>query len=199
MAERKTTADNKTAGNTKARTPKVSKEATEATVEQNATTVAVSPTAFVEEDLNLDAKVTVRNLAGWDVTFAKLHDGSGDVIIIANGQTRLSRNEINAQVDNGNKLFTGIDGQGSHATVVIDDAATRRWVGFESEGNAQKVFNNQMVLDMFKLSQSDYEDAVYANIQTRAEKYAFIEAIKKLKLNDYAKMVFASNYTGYKL
>ena len=56
-----------------------------------------------------------------------------------------------------------------------------------------------MVLDMFKLSQSDYEDAVYANIQTRAEKYAFIEAIKKLKLNDYAKMVFASNYTGYKL
>ena len=112
---------------------------------------------------------------------------------------RLSRNEINAQIDNNNKLFTGTDGQGSHATVVIEDEATRRWVGFDTEDNPQRIFNDQMVLDMFAMKQSDYEDAVHENIQTRAEKYAFIEAIKKLKLNDYAKMVFASNYTGYKL
>lgn len=190
--------EKKTVGNTKARTSKELKGVTDTTVEHNAA-VSVSPTDFADENLNLDAKVTVRNLAGWDVTFVKLHDGSGDVIIVANGQTRLSRNEINAQVDNGNKLFTGIDGQGSHATVIIDDAATRRWVGFDGENKAQNVFNNQMVLDMFNLKQSDYEDAVRANIRTRAEKYAFIEAIKKLKLNDYSKMVFASNYAGYKL
>lgn len=88
---------------------------------------------------------------------------------------------------------------GSHATLVIDDAATRRWVGFDTEDKPQSVFNDQMVLDMFAMKQSDYEEAVHENILTRAEKYAFIESIKKLKLNDYAKMVFASNYTGYKL
>ncbi len=196
MAERKTTAGKNTAAN-KAQTPKAPKATNEVKDVTNAPTPA--PAAFVEEDLNLDVKVTLRNLAGWDVTFSKLHDGYGDVIIVANGQTRLSRNEINAQIDNGNKLLTGIDGQGSHATVVIDDEATRRWVGFDTEERPQKVFNEKMVLDMFAMKQSDYEDAVHANIQTRAEKYAFIEAIKKLKLNDYAKMVFASNYTGYKL
>ena len=194
MAERKTTAEKNTAAN-KSQTPKAPKETNEVKAANN----APAPVAFVEEDLNLDTKVTVRNLAGWDVTFSKLHDGSGDVIIVAKGQTRLSRNEINAQIDNNNKLFTGTDGQGSHATVVIEDEATRRWVGFDTEDNPQRIFNDQMILDMFAMKQSDYEDAVHENIQTRAEKYAFIEAIKKLKLNDYAKMVFASNYTGYKL
>lgn len=195
MAERKNATGKNTVGDTKL---KAQKESNEATVEPGIIDDIVSPT-FVDDDLNLDAKVTVRNLAGWDVTFAKLHDGNGDVIIVANGQTRLSRNEINAQVDNNNKLFTGIDGQGSHATLVIDDAATRRWVGFDTEDKPQSVFNDQMVLDMFAMKQSDYEEAVHENILTRAEKYAFIESIKKLKLNDYAKMVFASNYTGYKL
>ena len=195
MAERKNTTGKNTVDDTKL---KAQKESNEATVEPSVMDDIAAP-IFVDDDLNLDAKVTVRNLAGWDVTFSKLHDGNGDVIIVANGQTRLSRNEINAQVDNNNKLFTGIDGQGSHATLIIDDVSTRRWVGFENERKPQKIFNNQMVLDMFKLSQDDYEDAVYKNIQTRAEKYAFIEAIKKLKLNDYSKMIFASKYTGYKL
>lgn len=116
MAERKNATGKNTVGDTKL---KAQKESNEATVEPGIIDDIVSPT-FVDDDLNLDAKVTVRNLAGWDVTFAKLHDGNGDVIIVANGQTRLSRNEINAQVDNNNKLFTGIDGQGTGARFIID-------------------------------------------------------------------------------
>lgn len=152
-----------------------------------------------EKELNLDSKVTIRNLAGWAVTFGRLHEGVGDVVIVANGQARLSRNEINAQIDNNNKLFVGTDGQGSHATVIIEDADTRKWVGFESEGEPQKIFSEKLVKDLFTMEQSNYEKAVQEHILTRAEKYAFIEAIKKLKLNDYAKIVFASNYTGYKI
>lgn len=166
------------------------------------TTVNNTPkqeTTVIEEDLNLDAKVTVKNLAGWDVTFARLQDGHGDVVIVANGQQRLSRNEVIAQVNNNNKLFTGSDTVGSHATVYIDDAATRRWVGFEEEGKPQKVFTEQLVKDLFAMSQAKYEVALPKYIRTRAEKYALIETIKKLRLNDYAKMVFASEYTGYKL
>ena len=49
------------------------------------------------------------------------------------------------------------------------------------------------------MSQAKYEAALPKCIRTRAEKYALIETIKKLRLNDYAKMVFASEYTGYKL
>ena len=119
------------------------------------TTVNNTPkqeTTVIEEDLNLDAKVTVKNLAGWDVTFARLQDGHGDVVIVANGQQRLSRNEVIAQVNNNNKLFTGSDTVGSHATVYIDDAATRRWVGFEEEGKPQKVFTEQLVKDLFAMS-----------------------------------------------
>lgn len=123
----------------------------------------------------------------------------GDIIIVANGQQRLSRNEVIAQVNNSNKLFTGTDTVGSHATVYIDDVATRRLLGFEEDGKPQKVFTEQLVKDLFAMSQAKYEAALPKYIRTRAEKYAFIEAIKKLKLNDYAKMVFASNYTGYKL
>lgn len=172
--------------------------------ERNTQTTTVNDTqnqnaTVIEEDLNLDAKVTVKNLAGWDVTFARLQDGHGDVVIVANGQQRLSRNEVIAQVNNNNKLFTGSDTVGSHATVYIDDAATRRWVGFEEEGKPQKVFTEKLVKDLFEMSQAKYEAALPKYIRTRAEKYALIETIKKLRLNDYAKMVFASEYTGYKL
>lgn len=153
----------------------------------------------IEENLNLDAKVTVKNLAGWDVTFARLHDGFGDIVIVANGQQRLSRNEVIAQVNNSNKLFTGSDTVGSHATVYIDDAATRKLLGFEQDGKPQKVFTEKLVKDLFNMSQEKYEASLPKYIRTRAEKYALIETIKKLRLNDYAKMVFASEYTGYKL
>lgn len=166
------------------------------------TTVNNAPkqeTTVIEEDLNLDAKVTVKNLAGWDVTFARLQDGHGDVVIVANGQQRLSRNEVIAQVNNNNKLFTGSDTVGSHATIYIDDDATRKWLGFEEDGKPQKIFTEKLVEDLFKMSQAKYEKALPEFIRTRAEKYALIETIKKLKLNDYAKIVFASKYTGYKL
>lgn len=177
MAERTTTANKKTTA--------VKHEI------QNITTV--------EEDLNLDAKVTVRNLAGWDVTFARLHDGVGDVTIVANGHQRLSRNEVVAQVNNNNKLFIGSDTIGSHATIYIDDAPTRRMLGFEEDDRPQMVFTEQLVTDLFDMSQSDYEAKLSHYIRTRAEKYALIETIKKLRLNDYAKMVFASEYAGYRL
>ena len=193
MTERKSTASKTTAAKTN--TQKTDNTA------NNATTVAAetqspAPTV-IEEDLNLDAKVTIKNLAGWNVTFKRLQDGEGDVLIVANGQTRLSRNEIIAQVNDNKVLFVGFDGIGSHATIYIDDEATRRWVGFEEDGRPQKIFTEQLVVDLFAMKQSDYENAVRENIRTRAEKYALIETIKKLRLNDYAKIVFAQKYTGF--
>lgn len=153
----------------------------------------------LEETINLDAKVTVKNLAGWDVGFARLQDGIGDVKIVANGQQRLSRNEIAAQINNGNKLFVGTDGMGSHATLYIADAETRRWVEFEDKKRKQVVFTDSVAKDLFKMNQSDYEKNLPNYIQTRAEKYAFMEAIKRLSLNDHSKIVYASKYTGFNI
>ena len=88
----------------------------------------------VNEELNLDQKVTVKNIAGWS-------------------STRLSRNEIISQVQNGNRLFTGTDGNGSHATLYIDDAPTRKEIGFDNEDGKDKqvVFNDVAITKVFAL------------------------------------------------
>ena len=83
------------------------------------------------EELNLETKVTVKSIADWTVGFARRADGYGDITIAPKGSVRLSRNEIITQVQNGNKLFAGIDGVGSHPTLIIEDAPTRIEVGFE--------------------------------------------------------------------
>lgn len=177
-------------------------KSTKSTTTKKTTTAPVVPeidtTPVVDEDLNLDAKVTVKNLAGWDVTFARKHDGVGAVIITKEGKQRLSRNEIQAQVNDGNKLFIGV-GDGEHATIYIDDKATRQWVGFEDNLHPQKIFTDKLVQDLFEMSQSEFEANLPNYIVTRAEKYALMEAIKRLGFNDYHKIVFASNYTGYKI
>ena len=152
-----------------------------------------------EQELNLDAKVTVRSIAKWTVDFARKADGYGDVLITPNGTVRLSRNEIIAQVQSGNKLFTGIDGIGSHAHLYIEDAATRREVDFENETRKQNVLTKNKVKYLFAIdNQSEFEKQFKTEIYTRAEKYAVMEIMKELKINDYSKISFAEQHTGFK-
>ena len=40
------------------------------------------------------------------------------------GTVRLSRSEIIAQIQSGNRLFNGVDSHGSHATLYIEDEPT---------------------------------------------------------------------------
>lgn len=154
------------------------------------------------KELNLDQKVTVRSIAGWTTGFARRADGIGDITIAPNGSVRLSRNEIITQVQNGNKLLSGVDGLGSHATLIIDDEATRIECGFDSEDGKTKqlVFSEDEVTRIFNIkSQSNFEKEFTEYIRTRAEKYAVMEFIKKGKINDYQKIRFAENYTGFRL
>lgn len=152
----------------------------------------------VQEELDLEKKVTVRNIAGWNVGFARRVDGYGDVTIAPNGSIKLSRNEIIAQIQNGNKLFSGIDGYGAHATLYIDDAPTRIEVEFETAEEKQNVFPHADLVKLFKASQSTYEKDFVKYIHTRAEKYAIIEYMRKAGVNDYTKIRFAEQHTGYK-
>lgn len=152
----------------------------------------------IHEELDLDKKVTVKNIAGWNVGFARRVDGYGDVTIAPNGSIKLSRNEIIAQIQNGNKLFSGIDGCGTHATLYIDDALTRKEVEFDTENTKQRVFPLADIDDLFKTkTQSAYEKKFSEIVYTRAEKYAIMEYMRKTSVNDYSKIRFAENYTGY--
>lgn len=152
----------------------------------------------VQEELDLEKKVTVRNIAGWNVGFARRVDGYGDITIAPNGSIKLSRNEIIAQVQNGNKLFSGIDGRGRHATLYIDDAPTRIEVEFETAEDKQTVLPHADLAKLFKASQATFERHFVEIVHTRAEKYAIMEYMRKNGVNEYSKIRFAEQYTGYR-
>ena len=116
----------------------------------------------VEEDFNLEKKVTVRSIAEWTTGFQRI-ETNGDVTIPPNGTVRLSRGEIISQVQNGNLLFTGIDGQGSHATLYIEDKPTRIEADFETETSLQNVINKERIDDLFAIrSIKDFESTLHS-------------------------------------
>ena len=152
------------------------------------------------KEFNLDTRVNVKNLAGWTVGFGLLHDiAGGSISFMKDSSQRMTRNEILAQVNNGNKLFSGTDGNGSHATLFIDDDETREYIGYDSENKKQLIFSDEIVKKLFTMTQNEFENQIKYYIVTRAEKYSFMEAVKRLGLNDYSKIMFAEEYTGYKL
>lgn len=164
------------------------------------TTAAPTVTAVKYEPLNLDEKVTVRSISESETTFARKADGVGDILIMPNGSVRLSRNEIIAQVQSGNALFNGTDGEGSHAVLIIEDEATRREVGFETDDKKQNVFSDEMILNIFSEKNFEtFKKLFTEHIVTNAEKHSSIEAIKRLGINDYAKIRFAETYTEIKM
>lgn len=153
--------------------------------------------------INLEEKITLKNLAGWDVGFSR-KDGSvsGDITIPKNGTLRISRSEAIAQAQNDNKLINGTDGKGSHATVYIDDVATRVELDFESEDGKikQQILTEEVVSSMFEFKTlATFEKKLKDAVVTRAEKFLIMDLIKKLKLNDYNKIRLVEEHTGRKL
>lgn len=156
---------------------------------------------FETKELNLEQKVTVRNIAGWMTGFRRI-ESQGDVTIPPEGTIRLSRSEIIAQVQNGNRLFNGIDERGSHATLYIDDKETRIECDFETEdgSHTQLVLTTDAVKKLFSIKGvKPFETRLKELVVTRAERYALTQIIKKEKLNDHDKIRIVEKYTGYKI
>lgn len=145
--------------------------------------------------LNLEEKVVVRSIAPWVTGFARI-SGVGDVVVTPKGFVRLSRNEIINQVQNGNKLFTGTDGSGTHATYYIDDKPTRIEAGFEYDG-PQKVLTKEAVEEMFTAKDmNSFNNKLTETVKTRAEKYALMDFLKEIGVNDYRKIRAVESHTG---
>ena len=144
--------------------------------------------------INFEQKITIRNLADWNVGFVK-NDTTGDVAIAPRGTTRISRAEVISQVENSNKLFVGT-GNGNHATIYIEDETTRKIVEFDN----QQILTSDVVKDLFKItSLPKFKSELKNRIVTRAEKFALIKFIKDLNLDSHSKIEICENYCGVTL
>ena len=151
------------------------------------------------EEIRMEDKITVTSIAPWATGFRRILT-VGDVSIAPNGTIRLSREEVLAQGQSNNKLLTGIDGIGSHATLYIEDEWTRKELGFDTDDKKQTVINKKLVKDMFdKKTLPAFKKAVEENIVTRAEKFSLLSIIKTLKINEYDKIAFCEEYCGAKV
>ena len=154
---------------------------------------------ITEEDTRLDKKVKVRSIAPW-ITGAPRVTSKGDISIPANGSVLLSREEVIAQAQNGNKLLSGIDSLGSHATWYIEDAFTRSEVSFDIDDKKQTFLTAEDIKRIFELkTPKAFEDNIQKTVVTRAEKAYLMETIRSLNLNDYKKIAFCEDYTGIRL
>lgn len=151
-------------------------------------------------ELNMDAKVPVKNLCDWDIYFNRI-ETNGTVKIPRRGTRRLSRSEIQSQVYERNPFFVGLDGTGSNAKVYIDDKPTRVMLEFESEDGK----DTQQVLDTERIQQfidyktmSTFKKRIQEEVLTHAEKALLVSEAKRLGLNDHEKIKFIEEYTGFK-
>lgn len=151
-----------------------------------------------KEEIRLDKKVTVKSIATWS-TGSQRKTTMGDVSIPPRGTVLLTREEIIAQAQNGNKLLTGLDGLGSHATWYIDDDYTRNELSFDQENKKQNVLTNDEIKRIFDLkTQKSFEDNIKKSVITRAEMSFLMSEVKDLGINDYNKIAFCIEYTGMK-
>lgn len=160
------------------------------------------------DKINLDERVVIKNLCDWALYFSRI-ESNGEVKVPPKGKIRLSRAEIQAQVYNNNVFFVGIDGEGSHARIFIEDQDTRVMLGFEdvetNKDGSKKVVSEQKVLDeetvkkIIDYKRKDYfEKAIKEHVKTAAEKRFLVEEAKRQGINDYDKIKYIEDYTGIK-
>lgn len=155
-------------------------------------------TKTVSKPIRMDEKVTVRSLAQW-TTGSKRLLSHGDITIPAKGMVQLTREEIIAQVQTGNRLFTGGALGSSHATWYIDDEWTRKETGLETDGMKQEFLTKDTVKQIFSIkTKKAFEAAIQDAVKTDSEKCALMSYIKDLKINDFDRITFCEHYTGVK-
>ena len=124
----------------------------------------------------------LKNLANWMVGFNKI-ETNGEVNIKAGGSIRVTRAEVISQFENGNKLLRG-DGDGTHATIYIDDVATRNYLDITSE-----IIDKNMVKKIFEIKGlEDFRQEIKKTFTTQAEKVLLIKLIRECGFNDFNKI-----------
>jgi len=145
-----------------------------------------------------DEKVWVRNLCNWIVCCPRI-TSVGDIHIVPNGRLSLTAEEVMGQIYNHNVLFCGETGDGSHARIYVESKDIRVEAGFETDTDEQEVVTDDKIKAIFDTkTTSAFKKAVEKSINTEGEKNKIIEVAKKLKINDYERIKYIEEYTGYK-
>lgn len=150
--------------------------------------------------LDLDKKVVIENLCNWRLGFRRINT-IGDVSIAPKSKYPLPAGEIVSQCYANNKLFMGDDGRGSHARILIHDKDVRVEVGLDSDDgkSTQFVVTDEILKELFELKTiASFKKNIQEKIITHAEKNALIEYVKRFAVNDYSKIKFVEEYTGFK-
>lgn len=151
--------------------------------------------------LDLDKKVVVENLCNWQLDFKRINT-TGDISIAPKAKYSMIAGEVVSQCYATNRLFMGNDGQGSHARILIHDKDVRVEVGLESEDgkSTQFLITDEVLKEMFEIKTiTAFKKNVQAKVLTHAEKNALVEYVKKHEINDYTKIKFVEEYTGFKV
>lgn len=151
--------------------------------------------------LDLDKKIMIENLCNWKLGFKRIST-IGDVSISPKAKIPIAVGEVVSQCYANNKLFMGEDGKGSHARILIHDKDVRVELGLESEDSKEKQFivTDEVIKELFDIkTQKAFEKQVAEKIVNHAEKNALAEYIAKNQINDYQKIKFVEEYTGFKV
>ncbi len=161
-------------------------------IEETTPLEAVAYNTLIEETtpLSMEEKITLKNLANWMVGFPKI-ESMGEVNINPRGSIRVTRGEVITQFENGNKLLRG-DGDGSHATIFIDDKATRDYLDIDTE-----ILDKAKVKKIFEIKGlDDFRNEIHKTFKTKTEQILLINSIRECGFNDFNKIRECEVYTG---
>lgn len=132
--------------------------------------------------------VLVNNLCSWSLNFRRMA-GQGDIVIPANAQKfpLLSEEEVLAQIQNGNVMFTGTDGMGNHARIqIIDETVRKKLFGMDgAEVEAPMLLSEESVKELLAIrGKAKFNERMEAMVQTDAEKRMLVELAFKAGAED---------------
>lgn len=123
--------------------------------------------------------VLVNNLCSWPLSFRRLA-GQGDIEIPGKARNfpLLSEEEVLAQIQTGNVMFTGTDGMGNHARIqIVDEAKRKELFGMgDVETAAPVLLNDASVKELLGIrSKAKFNEQLNALVKTDAEKKMLVE------------------------
>lgn len=132
--------------------------------------------------------VLVNNLCSWPLSFRRLA-GQGDIEIPGNARNYplLSFEEVMAQIQTGNVMFTGTDNMGNHARIqIIDEAKRKELFGLsEVETDPPALLNEESVKELLAIRQKGkFNERLAEMVKTDAEKKMLVDLAFKVGAED---------------
>jgi hypothetical protein len=152
-----------------------------------------------QKSLDLDKRSTIVNLCPWTISFT-LPISNANILIGANKKTSINNQELVVLCENQNVMFVGT-GNGNHARVYIENPELRKYVGFDLDSGKQKQFiltNEECKRILGYETFITFEKHLKKDVVSKHEMAIIMNYARKIKLNDYERVVVLENHCGMK-